>query len=78
MKTRVRPYEYNYSSNKKFAVEIYDEHERGGGEWVTNSKHMFFWTANWRAYRLAKWSLAVKENVKDKFISRLKDGNENE
>jgi hypothetical protein len=80
MKTRVRPYEYNYSSSAKFAVEIFDEHDptRGGGVWVVNTKHRFFWTANWRAMRLARYSLAVKESIKDKFIRRLKDGDENE
>ena len=77
MKTRVRPYEYNYSSSAKFAVEIFDQHDRNGG-WVVNTKHRFFWTANWRAKRLARYSLAVKESIKDKFIRRLKDGDENE
>ena len=78
MKTRVRPYEYNAYSSAKWAVEIFDPHERGNGEWITNSKHRFFWKANWKAYRLAKYSLAVKESTKSRFISRLKDGNEDE
>jgi len=76
MKTRVRPYEYNYSSSNRWAVEIFDQHERGGGAWVTNSKHRFFWAANWKANGLAKCSLAVKENVKNKFVRRLKGGDE--
>ncbi len=78
MKTRVRPYEYNFSSGKRWAVEVFDPHERSSGEWVTNTKHRFFWAANWKAYRLSKYSLAVKESTKSKFISRLKDGNEDE
>ena len=81
MKTRVRPYEYD-SYSPKWAVEIFDPHgkrvsiDKREGEWVTHSKHRFFWKANWKAYRLAQYSLAVKENKKDKFVRRLKDGDE--
>ena len=77
MKTRVRPYEYD-SYSPKWAVEIFDPYQvtisSGVGKWVTHSKHRFFWKANWKANRLAKYSLAVKENLKNKFVNRLKDG----
>jgi hypothetical protein len=77
MKTRVRPYQYDqYISSRRWAVEIFDQHEKGGGEWVVNSNHRFLWYANWKAHRFAQYSLAVKENIKDKFVRRLKSGDE--
>ena len=77
MRTRVRPYEYNVHSSHKWAVEIFDLHEKNGaGKWITNSVHRYFWKANLRSYRLARWSLEVKQNPKEKFIERLKNGDE--
>ncbi len=77
MKTRVRPYEYDrYSTGKRWAVQIFDAHEGREGKWVVNSNHRFLWYANWKAHRFAQYSLAVKENIKDKFVRRLKDGDE--
>jgi hypothetical protein len=79
VRVRVRPYEFDrYATSKRWAVEIFDQHERNGGEWVVNSNHRFFRVANFKAWRLSKFSLAVKENVKDKFVRRLKDGDEDE
>lgn len=79
MKTRVRPYEYNcHATGTRWAIEIFDQHERGEGKWVVSTKHRFLWYANWKANRIAQYSLAIKENVKDKFVRRLKDGDETE
>lgn len=73
MRTRVRPLREECLHN--WLVEIFDPVT---DKWVGNSEHNLFWKANWRAYRLAQYSLAVKENVKDKFVRRLKDGDETE
>ena len=73
MKTRVRPLHeariYNWT------VEIFDP---VSDSWIENSEHHWFWKANLRAYSLARFNLAIKENVKDKFIRRLRDGDEDE
>jgi len=78
MKTRVIPQSYDSHNSKRWSVEVFSPNEGNGGRWVTNSYHRFFWKADWKAHRLARYSLAIKENPKDKFVSRLKDGDETE
>ncbi len=69
MKTRVRPlHEARY---KDWLVEVFDP---CADTWIENSEHKFFWQANWKAHRLAKYSLDVKMNKKEEFVRKLKEG----
>lgn len=83
MKTRVKPYEYDrYANSRRWAVQVFDPNIRGAtgahgvamGEWVTNSEHRFLWFASWKANRFAQYSLATRQNGKEKFVERLQDG----
>jgi hypothetical protein len=78
MKTRVSPYEYDrYNNSKRWAVEVFDPNEkRGEGAWVVISNHKFVWVANWKANRLTHYSLSTKQNRKEVFVDKLKNGEE--
>lgn len=75
MKTRVRPCTYDRYTSKRWTVEILDPTD---DKWIVNTEHKYFWAANWKAHRLAQYSLSIKENIKHKFVRRLKDGDETE
>lgn len=76
MKTRVRPSD---SRLGHWLVDAWNPHRdvSYGESWVNVGQYHFFWYANWRANKLAKGSLAERFNVKERFINRLKFGDDN-
>lgn len=75
MRTRVRATDY---SPAPWSVDVYNPHENGGKGWTSIDTCQFFWYANWRANRLAKGSLEERFNVKERFLNRLKFGDNND
>lgn len=75
MRTRVRP---TGSCLGQWAVDIFNPHEgcTNNDRCVELQTYHFFWYANWRANRLAKGSLEEVFCKKERFLNRLRFGDE--